>query len=279
VSAPHLFLDGLQFPEGPRWRDGYLWLSDQIARTVLRVDSDGLTETVASLRSRPSGLAMDDANHLFVVAMGPRQILRVDLSTPDAAPELYADLATHSPGGGLNDMVMDAHGRLYVGALGVGSCVWRVDPDRSIHVAASGLEGPNGCIFSPDGTTFIVAEHPRHRVLAFDVDADGSLSGQRLFAQFTDAELPDGICGDVDGGVWVSTYVGHEFVRVLDGGTVTDRITTSRGNAVACVLGGTDMQTLFCLCAEPGPAGWAGGDSVGWIETHQVVVPGAPNSP
>jgi sugar lactone lactonase YvrE len=279
VSTAELFLDGLEFPEGPRWRDGQLWFSDQVGRRVVRVAGDGSAQTVLAIGSRPSGLAFDAEGNLFVVAMGPRQILRLDLSNPDAQPEVYVDLSAQSPGGGLNDMVMDRHGRLYVGALGIDSCVWRIDPDRSIHVVASGLEGPNGCIFSPDGSTFIVAEHPRHRVLAFDVAADGSLSGQRVFAQFGDHELPDGICGDVDGAVWVATYAGGEFVRVLDGGRFTDRVSTSRGRAVACVLGGPDMTTLFCLCVELGPAGWAGGDSAGWIETHQVKVPGAINSP
>jgi sugar lactone lactonase YvrE len=279
MGTAELYLDGLAFPEGPRWRDGQLWFSDQVGRRVVRVGGDGTALTVVAIGSRPSGLALDGDGNLLVVAMGPRQILRLDLLDPDAPPEVYADLSALSPGGGLNDMVMDHHGRLYVGALGADTCVWRVDPDRSIHVAASGLDGPNGCIFSPDGSTFIVAEHPRHRVLAFDVAADGSLSGQRVFAQFAEHELPDGICGDVDGGVWVATYAGGEFVRVLDGGIVTDRLATSRGRAVACALGGPDMRTLFCLCAEVGPGGWANGDTTGWIETREVSVAGAPNSP
>ena len=34
-------LDGLAFPEGPRWHDGALWFSDMHAHEVVRVTESG----------------------------------------------------------------------------------------------------------------------------------------------------------------------------------------------------------------------------------------------
>ena len=36
-----VLLDGLAFPEGPRWRDGKLWFSDMHDQSVKTVDLDG----------------------------------------------------------------------------------------------------------------------------------------------------------------------------------------------------------------------------------------------
>ncbi len=47
-TAPHLhfeiLLDGLLFPEGPRWHDGKLWFSDMQGLHVMTVDMDGNAE-------------------------------------------------------------------------------------------------------------------------------------------------------------------------------------------------------------------------------------------
>jgi sugar lactone lactonase YvrE len=47
-SARRVLIDGLVFPEGPRWRDGKLWFSDMLAGKVMRVDLDGHAEIVAT---------------------------------------------------------------------------------------------------------------------------------------------------------------------------------------------------------------------------------------
>ena len=51
-----VLVDGLTFPEAPRWRDGKLWLSDFYSHRVLTVDLAGHLETVAEVPQRPSGL-------------------------------------------------------------------------------------------------------------------------------------------------------------------------------------------------------------------------------
>jgi sugar lactone lactonase YvrE len=41
-------VDGFRLAEGPRWRDGRLWISDIFARRAHTVALDGTVETVAA---------------------------------------------------------------------------------------------------------------------------------------------------------------------------------------------------------------------------------------
>jgi len=127
---------------------------------------------------------------------------------------------------------------------------------------------------SPDGHTLFVAESLAHRLTAFTIAGDGTLSDRRVFAQFGEEWLPDGICMDAAGALWLGTF-SNEFIRVVDGGTIVDRISVDHRKAIACVLGGIDRRTLFMLTAETSLEELARGQSVGRVEIVRVAIPGA----
>jgi len=61
IQEPHVpkfetLLEGLTFPEGPRWREGRLWFSDFYTHRVIAVDPEGRAETMAEVPQQPSGL-------------------------------------------------------------------------------------------------------------------------------------------------------------------------------------------------------------------------------
>ncbi len=276
LAAPRTLLDGLRFPEGPRWHDGRLWFSDMHAGRVLAVDLDGKVETIATVPQQPSGLGWLPDGRLLVVSMQDQKLLRLD---PDGLVEA-ADLsgvATHF----CNDMVVDARGRAYVGNFGfdlhagqspVGTKLALVDPDGRVRVAAEDLLFPNGTVITPDGRTLIVGESFGARLTAFDVAEDGSLSGRREWARMERA-VPDGICLDAEGCIWVASPIGGHVLRLREGGEVTHRIEVEH-EAFACMLGGPERRTLFlCTAAESDPA--KTGDRRGRIECVEVEVPGA----
>ena len=248
-------LGGLGFPEGPRWHDGRLWFSDFHDRVVRAVTPDGTAETVLRLDDSPSGLGWTPQGELLVVAMERRELLRADAA---GGVRRVADLA------GLtrvraNDMVVDAAGGAYVSSFGfdlvAGAApeptgLVRVAADGTAGIAADGLVFPNGLVLTPDGRTLIVAETYAARLTAFDVAADGSLSGRRVFAELPGI-APDGICLDERGHVWVATARTPEVLRVAEGGRVTGRVAVGSGSlSYACMLGGDDGRTLL-MCAAP----------------------------
>jgi sugar lactone lactonase YvrE len=256
VHPLELLLDHLAFPEGPRWHQGWLWFSDVTNKRVERVDMAGHREVVATFEDRPSGLGFLPDGSLLVVAMTQRRLLRVT----GGKVEQYADLRDFG-GDFANDMVVDADGRAYVGvrsaALKPGfpvpepkdarDVVVVVDPSRKPSVGADQMVSPNGTVITPDGRTLIIAETYAHRLTAFDRADDGTLSRRRVFAEVAGV-YPDGICLDDEGAVWVGSPYSDEFVRVRDGGAITDRLSVPGG--VACALGGQHRKTLFLLAVD-----------------------------
>lgn len=90
-------LDGLTFPEGPRWHDGKLWFSDFYNHRVVAVGLDGKAETKEIVQTIPSGLGWMPGGSLLIVSMNDRSLLRVRrafaASTPICRPS-PADPAT-----------------------------------------------------------------------------------------------------------------------------------------------------------------------------------------
>jgi len=67
-----------------------------------------------------------------------------------------------------------------------------------------------------------------------------------------DGAVPDGICLDAEGAVWVASPLSAEVLRVREGGEITHRIHVAT-QAYACMLGGSEGNTLFVLTAEHVP--------------------------
>lgn len=276
LSRTRVLVDDLRFPEGPRWHDGRLWFSDMHARQVIAVDLEGRTEIVVEVAGDPSGLGWTPDGRLLVVSMRDRRLLRLD---PDGLVQV-ADLSDLA-GFHCNDMVVDAAGRAYVGNFGFDlhggerpapANLILVQPDGRTRVAAPDLRFPNGAVITPDGRTLVVGESFAACLTAFDVGEDGSLSGRREWARL-EAAVPDGICLDEEGAIWVASPVSDGVLRVREGGEITHRIGVEH-QAFACMLGGPGRRTLFiCTAGDSHPDRTQ--DRRGRIETVEVDVPGA----
>jgi sugar lactone lactonase YvrE len=272
-----VLLDGLTFPEGPRWRDGRLWFSDFYNHRVVAVGLDGAAAVMATVPQIPSGLGWMPDGSLLVVSMNDRKLLRMQAG--QLAP--HGELSSIA-GGPCNDMVVDSAGRAYVGNFGYErfkgeeprpAKLARVDPDGHVSVVAEDLLFPNGSVITPNGKTLIVGETMGNRLTAFDIASDGGLSNRRVWAA-VDGLFPDGICLDAEGAIWVADPRGHRVVRVREGGGVADTIPLAERNAYACMLGGEDRRTLF-ICTAPGSGPERAGKTDGKIETVRVGVAGA----
>ena len=251
-------VSGLRFPEGPRWHDGRLWFSDQHDGWVCVVNADsGEMDKVLEVKSVPSGLGWLPDGRMLIVSMEDRRLLRFDRATGEVAT--HADLSGIAAYD-INDMVVDARGRAYVGDCGWdfrakgaqkkdGPLISVGPTGDGAHVATAGVDFPNGVVILPGGRTLVVAETFGAKLTAFDVDPDtGALSGKRLWAAMPPGRFADGICCDAEGAIWVASLA-KETLRVKEGGEITDVVTHER-MAVACALGGEDGKTLFVCTSE-----------------------------
>ena len=208
---------------------------------------------------------------LLVVSMKQQRLLR---RSPSGEVSIHAELAGHC-GGHLNDMVVDAHGRAYVGEFGFDLQAF-ADPAAREADAGRSRRRDHGCWRTtccsrtarsspPDGTTLIVGETAGARYTAFTLAADGSVRERRIWAQLGDTpELgplaetlpklgfaPDGCTLDADGAIWAADAVGARCARILEGGEIVEEIAAPEGLGIyACMLGGEDGRTLL-MCAAP----------------------------
>jgi len=252
--ASELFADGFCFGEGPRWRAGHLWLSDMHDHKVVRLDDSGVAQTIVEVPNRPSGLGWLPGGDLLVVSMKDKQVLRFD----GHALTTHADLGALASGD-CNDMVVDAAGQAYVGNFGfdlhqgaaqrVAELI-AIKPDGTARIVATDLVFPNGTVITPDGRTLIVGETFAGRLTAFDIDERGDLHNRRIWAQMPKDAVPDGICLDTEGGIWVASPTTNECIRLVEGGAITHRVATDRG-AYACMLGGQRLFILTCKSSRP----------------------------
>jgi sugar lactone lactonase YvrE len=273
-----VLLDGLMFTEGPRWHDGKLYFSDMHAHKVMAVDLDGKAQTVADVPAWPSGLGWLPDGRLLIVSMTDRKVLRQDADGLKTHADISKLASFHC-----NDMVTDTKGRCYVGNFGYDLLtdapqkpaeLVLVNPDGSARVAATGLEFPNGTVVTPDGKTLVVGESMAHRMTAFDVQSDGSLSNRRVWAELEEGTVPDGIALDAEGAIWVASPMTHELLRVREGGAVAEKLKFET-MPVACALGGPGRRTLFMLTSDSINPDECRTQKASRIWTKEVAVAGA----
>ena len=278
MSSHLSLIENLAFAEAPRWHDGELWFSDFFTHQVMRIDREGRAHVVVEVPNQPSGLGWLPDGRMLVVSMLDRKLMRLD---PTGLVEA-ADLS-HLADFHCNDMVVDAKGRAYIGNFGFDiftqpvvpkpTVLVMVSPGGKALVAADDMLFPNGTVITPDGRTLIIGETFARRLTAFDIAEDGTLSNRRVWADLGKL-APDGICLDAEGAVWVASPRTNEFVRVLEGGTITRRIPVSN-QGIACALGGEDGKRLFMVIGRVRPYEEAIATRIGRIEYVDVAVPAA----
>jgi sugar lactone lactonase YvrE len=264
MNEVRTLLTGRGLVESPRWHGDRLYFSDWSAGEVVAVDLGGRSELVARVKSLPLCTAWLPDGRLVIVSSPDGRLLRRE---PDGSLVLHADLGRP----GWNDIVIDGRGNAYVNRAGFNPMageafqpgfVFLVSADGPVRQVAGDIAFPNGMAVTRDNSTLIVADSYQHNLVAFDISADGGLSGQRIWADLGEG-TPDGICVDAQGAVWYADVPNQRCVRVAEGGTVLQAVELDRGG-FACALGGPRRATLFIVAAE-----WRG------MTESQMVAPGS----
>jgi sugar lactone lactonase YvrE len=290
---PVVLSGGHSFLEGVRWHHGAVYASDFHKKQVLRWDGgEAGPEVVVELDDEPSGLGWSREGEMIISSQIDRKLLKV----VDGEPREFADLNEYA-GGNANDLCVDGQGRSWVGNFGWDvyadpviqrAKLLRVDPDGSIHPVADGIECPNGIAVSPDEKTLYMAETFAAQILAFDIEADASLSNRRVWASFGEKTwtelpemlasttlLPDGIALDAEGAIWATDCHGSGVTRVAEGGEVLDFVSSAPDATFSVGLSRGANPQMFMATTFP----FGGGDP--WTEHKSkmrrvaVDVPGA----
>jgi gluconolactonase len=115
---------------------------------------------------------------------------------------------------GPNDFAPDARGGLYFSASGtpgpvINGKVFYLAADETITQEATDLHAANGLAVSRDGKILYVVETEAHRLLRFNIAADGSLTDRQVFVDLDDLThnvghlYPDGVKIDSKGQIYI----------------------------------------------------------------------------
>ncbi|WP_414661794.1 SMP-30/gluconolactonase/LRE family protein [Horticoccus sp. 23ND18S-11] len=247
------------FIEGPVWiaSDGHLVFSDIPGNELKRWSAKEGVTTFRKPSANANGNTLDAAGRLLTCEhTGRRVAVQEKDGTVRTIVDAFEGRKLNSP----NDVVVHSDGSIWFtdpeyglktnpttkqreGKEQPGNYVYRHDPKsgRTTAVVKDFVQ-PNGLAFSPDEKKLYIADSgaPRH-IRIFDVAADGTLSGGRVFCTI-DQGGPDGIRVDRDGRVWSSAGDGvHIFAA---DGRRLGKILTPEGPANLC-FGGADGRTLF----------------------------------
>lgn len=250
--------------EGPCWwPTGELKYVDMSAGDVLTLTADGTVHRVhcgtvaAALRPRAGGGAVVALERCFALARDD------DLSDLTPLPEVW-----DGSGVRFNDGGCDPQGRFYCGTMAYAktpgaASMFRLSPGADGGYATERLWGgatiSNGFMFSPDGSLAYYNDSATRRTDVFDYDPQHGLTHRRPFAGFEDADdevVPDGLCVDSEGAVWVAAWAGSQVRRYLADGRLDGVVEVGASRVSACTFGGPALDILYITTSKEGvPAG------------------------
>lgn len=174
--------------------------------------------------------------------------------TPIADPE---------PGredGRLNDGKVDPQGRVWGGTMcmtdgvepGPDSGLYCLDSKLQMSTKLTGVFQANGMGWTKDEKKMYFVDTMRWNVTEYTYHAeDGSLSDGRVCIEVPKENgLPDGMCVDDEGMVWVALWDGWSVVRYNPAdGSVLTKVELPCPNVTSCCFGGENLDELYITTA------------------------------
>lgn len=118
----------------------------------------------------------------------------------------------------------------------------------------------NGIGFSHDGEKMYFIDSPTKKVDQYKYNLNtGEMVFEKHIVEIDGGGVPDGMCVDLDGNIWVAEWEGGR-VRKWDvnTGKVLDEITLPCPRVTSCCLGGDDLRDLYITTAKDNSSTFGG---------------------
>lgn len=207
------------YPEGAHFENGTLLYAEMPKHRIVRWESGENRVAWEKRGCGPTSIAPRRNARLLIACHFAHQVIEIDLDASEDGLSTDRLWPVTRP----NDMSSDDKGGTYVSSSGEfskripksGAIVY-IAADGTQSIVASDIWYANGVYFSAPEQTLYVSEHLGGRVLAYDVEPDGSLGGARVHIDIsdhvdTDAPGvyyvgPDGLTQDSEGNLYVAIY-------------------------------------------------------------------------
>jgi L-arabinonolactonase len=158
-----------------------------------------------------------------------------------------------------NDGKVDPAGRFWAGTMYDGpqqhprptGSLYRLDPDKTIHLKESGVLISNGIGWSPDYRMMYYTDSLRKTIYVYDYDpGTGEIANRRNFVHSPDEPgEPDGLTVDSLGFVWSARWNGWKVTRYSPDGKVDCEIKVPAACPSSVMFGGMDLRDLYITSA------------------------------
>lgn len=241
--------------EGPVWSPRWgLRFVDMLAGDVCQLTENGelrrhhVGHVAAMLRPRSGpghvvagehGLMVSDADEL-------------DAALRDYGPWLEPDRAVR-----LNEGGCDPSGALLIGSMRYdeglgGGRLHRVTASGDVSTVFDAVTISNGIDWSPDGQQGYYVDSATHRIDRFSWSPEVGVSDRRAWLTVPGPGVPDGLCVDADGNVWVALFGGGQVHCYTPGGRLVEVVEVGAAQVTAAILGGPDLDELFVTTSRYG---------------------------
>lgn len=179
---------------------------------------------------------------------------------PDTgAVEPVATVEPLGHGTTMNDGGTDPAGRFWAGTKDVSGrepigSLYRWRPGAPPERVLTGLTVSNGIAWTADAATMYLIDSPTYGIDVFDHDpASGAISGRSRLADLPrEWGLPDGMCLDIEGALWIAFWGGGAVRRFLPDGTLDAVVRLPVQLVTSCAFGGDGGADLYVTTAREG---------------------------
>ncbi|MBT3314301.1 MAG: SMP-30/gluconolactonase/LRE family protein [Anaerolineae bacterium] len=167
-----------------------------------------------------------------------------------------------------NDVIADPQGRVFCGTMPSATDLgrlYRLDPDRSLHLLLDGINISNGLGFTPDQKTLYYTESVARKIYKFDYDAEsGQISNQRTWKEIPPNEgVPDGLTVDADGFIWSARWEGSAVYKYAPSGENVQKIEIPAQKVTSITFGCENLKNLYVTTALDGGTKEEAGEGAG----------------
>lgn len=240
LTAELLDPAGATLGEGPAWdcvADCLAWV-DILERRVHLTDADGRRRASHEFdRHIGAVLPAEDGGYLLV------QRDRMVRFTPDKTEPYLDIIPPDRPDLRFNDSKCDPHGRAFAGTMsyqdgarGQGT-LYRLDPGPTATPVVRPVSLSNGLGWSPACDRMYHIDTPTRLVTVYDYDVDSATPhGPRTLVEI-DEGMPDGMCIDDDGCLWVALWGGWAVRRYTPDGRLDMTVRLPVSQVTSCAFG------------------------------------------
>ena len=235
------------FVEGPVWdKGGYLLFSDIYNSRIMKIAIPDHPEIFREFTNAANGNSMDVQGRLYSCERDGHRVVREerDGKLTVIASE-FEGKRLNSP----NDVVVRHDGQVYFSDPASATLlerqelsfngVYHVDLKGKVTLIAR-MPRPNGVALTPDGKTLYVADSQEKKILAYDLDAQGNASRERLVIANIEG-TPDGLRVAANGNL----YIACRGIAIYTPEGKLLKMIEFPETPANCAFGGADLQTLY----------------------------------